>query len=144
MLRILFYLPPFLMNIVTGLLFFVPARRLAAAGIDAVWVGAAMSAWALTYTITSAFTTSKGFQGAAEYWFRSSHGTALDEANKNFSFLSTEGGVQNCKFQVTPRKETMTIYLTLLGGVGQVQFLDLTITPAALTVKVCEPVPVKV
>ena len=53
MLRILFYLPPFLMNIVTGLLFFVPARRLAAAGIDAVWVGAAMSAWALTYTITS-------------------------------------------------------------------------------------------
>lgn len=53
MLRILFYIPPFFMNIITGLLFFVPARRLAAANESAVAVGAAMSAWAVTYTITS-------------------------------------------------------------------------------------------
>lgn len=53
MLRLLFYIPPFLMNIITGLLFFVPARRLAAANESAVAVGAAMSAWAVTYTITS-------------------------------------------------------------------------------------------
>lgn len=53
MLRILFYIPPFLMNIITGLIFFVPARRLAAANESAVAVAAAMSAWAVTYTITS-------------------------------------------------------------------------------------------
>lgn len=53
MLRILFYIPPFLMNIITGLLFFVPARRLAAANESAVAVAGAMSAWAVTYTITS-------------------------------------------------------------------------------------------
>ena len=53
MLRILFYIPPFLMNIITGLLFFVPARRLAAANESAVAVAAVMSAWAVTYTITS-------------------------------------------------------------------------------------------
>lgn len=53
MLRILFYIPPFLMNIITGLLFFVPARRLAAANESAVAVAAAMSAWAVTYTVTS-------------------------------------------------------------------------------------------
>ncbi|MBR2364858.1 MAG: MFS transporter [Lentisphaeria bacterium] len=53
MLRILFYIPPFLMNIITGLIFFVPARRLAAANESAVAVAAAMSAWAVTYTVTS-------------------------------------------------------------------------------------------
>lgn len=53
MLRIIFYLPPFMVNIITGLLFFVPARRLAEADGNAVAVAGAVSAWAFAYTLAS-------------------------------------------------------------------------------------------
>ena len=52
LMKFLYYLPPFIMNIMSGLLFFVPARRLALAGESAVAVAGALSAWAFSYALT--------------------------------------------------------------------------------------------
>lgn len=53
LMKFLYYLPPFIMNIMSGLLFFVPARRLALAGESAVAVAGALSAWAGSYALAS-------------------------------------------------------------------------------------------
>ncbi len=51
--RILFYLLPALMNITTGLLFFVSAKRTADSGASSYMVALTMVAWALFYATTS-------------------------------------------------------------------------------------------
>ena len=51
--KYLFYLLPGVLNIVTGLLFFITAKRMADAGVSSLAVTATLPMWALTYAVSS-------------------------------------------------------------------------------------------